>query len=356
MASITFFKCLINTVYRRSHNLAGNTIAVSPALIDSFSRKHNYLRISVTERCSFRCQYCMPEEGVTLTPQSHLLTSKEIIRISTLFVKLGVEKIRLTGGEPLIRKDIVELIGALSKLKSLQTIAITTNGLTLHKKLKDLKSAGLNAVNISLDTLISPKFELITRRKGLDHVLKSIEAALHLGFHPVKVNCVVMKGINDDELVSFVDYTKDKDVDVRFIEYCPFTGNKWNSTKMVPYLEMINIIKQQYPEIIRLPDLPNDTSKGYQVPGFVGRIGFITSMTHNFCGSCNRLRITADGNLKVCLFGKEEVSLRDALRKNASEEELINIISTAVLNKKKQHSGMFNISKLGNRPMILIGG
>ncbi|GFT28233.1 molybdenum cofactor biosynthesis protein 1 [Nephila pilipes] len=311
---------------------------ISPSLVDTFGRKHNYLRISLTERCSFRCLYCMPEEGVTLTPKSHLLTTKEVIDIASLFVKIGVSKIRFTGGEPLIRKDLTEIIRAVSQLEDLHTIGMTTNGLVLHHRIKELKVAGLNALNISLDTLIPAKFEFIARHKGLNSVMKSINTALDTGFDPVKINCVVMKGINEDELISFVKFTEFKNVDVRFIEYSPFGGNKWNDMKMMPYSEMLRIIKMEFPDLKRLQDLPNDTSKAYKVPGFKGQIGFITSMTENFCSSCNRLRITADGSLKVCLFGNEEISLRDALRQKLPEDVLLNMISSAVLSKKKQHA------------------
>ncbi|GFQ86385.1 molybdenum cofactor biosynthesis protein 1 [Trichonephila clavata] len=329
---------------------------ISPNLVDTFGRKHDYLRISLTERCNFRCQYCMPEEGVNLTPKSHLLTANEVIDVANLFVKMGVTKIRFTGGEPLIRKDLTEIICAVSQLRGLQTVAMTTNGFMLHHKIEELKNAGLNALNISLDTLIPAKFEFIARIKGLNSVMKSINTALEIGFDPVKVNCVVMKGINDDELISFVKFTEFQNLDVRFIEYSPFGGNKWNDAKMVPYSEMVKIIKMEFPDLKRLQDSINDTSKAYKVPGFKGQIGFITSMTENFCSSCNRLRITADGSLKVCLFGNEEISLRDALRQKISEDTLLNMISSAVLSKKKQHAGMFNLSKMKNRPMVLIGG
>ncbi|CAL1298467.1 unnamed protein product [Larinioides sclopetarius] len=298
----------------------------------------------------------MPEEGVTLSPNANLLTTKEVISISSLFVRLGVTKIRFTGGEPLIQKDLKDIIKSVSQLKGLHTIGMTTNGLVLYRQIKELKDAGLNALNISLDSLIPAKFEFIARIKGLNKVMKSIDAALEVGFDPVKINCVVMKGINDDELVSFVKLTEHKNLDVRFIEYSPFGGNNWKDNKMVPYMELISKIKAEFPELQRLKDLPNDTSKAYKVPGFKGQIGFISSMTENFCGSCNRLRITADGNLKVCLFGTEEISLRDALRQNMSEDAILNMISSAVLSKKKQHAGMFNLSKMKNRPMILIGG
>ncbi|XP_077197964.1 molybdenum cofactor biosynthesis protein 1 isoform X1 [Paroedura picta] len=313
-------------ITRRKEFLSEHTAPFSAFLTDQFGRQHNYLRISLTEKCNLRCQYCMPEEGVQLTPRAELLTTKEIITLARLFVNEGVNKIRLTGGEPLIRPDVVDIIAQLQKLEGLQTIAITSNGINLARLLPRLKEAGLNAINISLDTLVPAKYEFIVRRKGFHKVMEGIHKAIELGYDPVKVNCVVMRGLNEDELVDFVALTEKQPLDVRFIEYMPFDGNKWNFKKMA-----------------------------YKVPNFLGQVSFITSMSEHFCGSCNRLRITADGNLKVCLFGNSEVSLRDYLRSGATEEEeLVQVIGAAVGRKKKQHAGMFNISQMKNRPMILI--
>ncbi|NWX84923.1 MOCS1 protein, partial [Nothoprocta pentlandii] len=325
----------------KGHFFLKHAAPFSAFLTDSFGRQHNYLRISLTEKCNLRCQYCMPEEGVQLTPKSELLTAQEIITLAKLFVKEGVEKIRLTGGEPLIRPDVVDIVGQLNKLEGLKTLAVTTNGINLARLLPRLKEAGLNAVNISLDTLVPAKFEFIVRRKGFHKVMEGIHKATELGFHPVKVNCVVMRGFNEDELLDFVDFTKDLPLDVRFIEYMPFDGNKWNFKKMVSYKEMLDTIKQRWPELEKLPCEASSTAKSYKVPHFQGQISFITSMSEHFCGSCNRLRITADGNLKVCLFGNSEVSLRDHLRSGATEEDLVQIIGAAVGRKKKQHAGMF---------------
>ncbi|XP_067420881.1 molybdenum cofactor biosynthesis protein 1 isoform X2 [Emydura macquarii macquarii] len=298
----------------------------------------------------------MPEEGVQLTPKSELLTTQEIITLARLFVKEGVDKIRLTGGEPLIRPDVVDIVAQLYKLEGLQTIAITTNGINLARLLPRLKEAGLDAINISLDTLVPAKFEFIVRRKGFHKVMEGIRKAIELGYNPVKVNCVVMRGLNEDELLDFVALTKNQPLDVRFIEYMPFDGNKWNFKKMVSYKEMLDTVRQRWPDLEKLSCEVSSTAKAYKVPDFQGQISFITSMSEHFCGSCNRLRITADGNLKVCLFGNSEVSLRDHLRSNASEDDLVQIIGAAVGRKKKQHAGMFNISQMKNRPMILIGG
>ncbi|XP_059375390.1 molybdenum cofactor biosynthesis protein 1-like isoform X3 [Carassius carassius] len=333
-----------------------DVLPFSAFLMDSFGRRHNYLRISLTEKCNLRCQYCMPQEGVMLTPRSQLLTAEELLILARLFVQEGVNKIRLTGGEPLIRPDVLHIIAELRKLEGLKTIAVTTNGMNLTRLLPSLKKAGVDLLNISLDTLVPAKFEFITRRKGFHKVMEGIEKAIEMGYNPVKVNCVVMRGLNEDELIDFVSLTERKPLDVRFIEYMPFDGNRWNFKMMVSYQEMLDCIKQKWPNLEPVAGEETDTAKAFRVPGFQGQLGFITSMSEHFCGSCNRLRITADGNLKVCLFGNSEVSLRDFLRSGATEEELLHIIGTAVGRKKKQHAGMFNISQMKNRPMILIGG
>ena len=369
----------------------------SSFLTDRFSRQHDYLRISITERCNLRCLYCMPEEGVPLSPPAHLLTTPEIVYLSNLFVSQGITKIRLTGGEPTIRKDILPLmqeIGALRR-QGLKELCLTTNGITLHRKLDSMAEAGLTAINLSLDTLDPFQFQIMTRRNGFEAVMKSINRILEMNKLgagiKLKINCVIMRGMNEREILPFVEMGKEKDIEVRFIEYMPFDGNKWSRGKMMGYEEMISIIKEKYPGLRKVQDHKNDTSKTYEVPGFEGRIGFITSMTHNFCGTCNRLRITGDGNLKVCLFGNSEVSLRDLLRKDnggepideeamealkkvemdrrqvlpgsegpwgfgAREQELLEVISMAVKRKKEKHAGMGELENMKNRPMILIGG
>ncbi|KAH8974558.1 hypothetical protein BDL97_01G107900 [Sphagnum fallax] len=329
---------------------------VADMLVDSHGRRHTYLRISLTERCNLRCQYCMPAEGVELTRNSELLSQSEIIQLARIFVLGGVDKIRLTGGEPSIRPDIEELCEQLRSLPGLRNLAMTSNGIVLSRKLARLQAAGLNQLNISLDTLVPAKFEFLTRRKGHNKVLQSIEAALDLGFSPVKVNTVVMRGLNDDEISNFVRLTQDKPINVRFIEFMPFDGNVWNSKKLVSYIEMLTAVKQQFPGLRRLQDHHTDTAKNFQVPGFKGTVSFITSMTQHFCAGCNRLRLLADGNLKVCLFGPAEVSLRDALRSGIDNVGLQEIIGDAVKRKKPSHAGMFELARTQNRPMIHIGG
>ncbi|CAG7942304.1 unnamed protein product [Penicillium nalgiovense] len=366
----------------------------SEFLTDTFNRQHDYLRISVTERCNLRCLYCMPEEGVDLSPSAKLLTSPEILYLSSLFVSQGVTKIRLTGGEPTVRKDIVPLMQDIGKLRQngLRELCLTTNGISLHRKLDPMVEAGLTGVNLSLDTLDPFQFQIMTRRKGFDAVMKSIDRILEMNKIgagiKLKINCVVMRGMNDREILPFVELGREKPIEVRFIEYMPFGGNKWNQGKMFSYQEMLAVIREKYPTFEKVPDHKNDTSKTYRVPGFEGRVGFITSMTHNFCGTCNRLRITSDGNLKVCLFGNSEVSLRDIIRKenggnpidvdamnnlqlletvqraarlsdeggllNDREREILDIIGMAVKRKKAKHAGMEQLKDMKNRPMILI--
>uniref|UniRef100_A0A2K5KIM4 Molybdenum cofactor biosynthesis protein 1 n=1 Tax=Cercocebus atys TaxID=9531 RepID=A0A2K5KIM4_CERAT len=286
---------------RRRQFLREHVAPFSAFLTDSFGRQHSYLRISLTEKCNLRCQYCMPEEGVPLTPKANLLTTEEILTLARLFVKEGIDKIRLTGGEPLIRPDVVDIVAQLQRLEGLRTIGVTTNGINLARLLPQLQKAGLSAINISLDTLVPAKFEFIVRRKGFHKVMEGIHKAIELGYNPVKVNCVVMRGLNEDELLDFAALTEGLPLDVRFIEYMPFDGNKWNFKKMVSYKEMLDTIRQQWPELEKLPEEESSTAKAFKIPGFQGQISFITSMSEHFCGTCNRLRITADGNLKVSI-------------------------------------------------------
>ena len=331
------------------------------ALNDGFGRHHNYLRISISERCNLRCTYCMPADGVELQHEARLLSTAEIVRVAAAFVAAGVDKIRLTGGEPLVRPDVVPLVEALGTLPGLKSLALTTNGITLGKKLAPLLAAGVTGLNISLDTLEATKFEHITRRRGFERVLANIDAALAAGQVNVKVNCVVMRGMNEGELAGFVALTEARDVEVRFIEWMPFDSNAWNDEAFVPFAEMKERIRQRFPTLCRLPSAqqPNDTSAIYHVPGFEGRVGFITSMSEHFCASCNRLRLTADGELKTCLFGGDEVSLRDAMRVGFTDEELLVLVRGAVQKKNWAlggHGSMYGIAAAENRPMILIGG
>jgi len=326
-------------------------------MTDTFGRRHSYLRISLTEKCNLRCQYCMPAEGIELTPKDEMLSTTEILRLTRLFVEAGVDKIRLTGGEPTIREDLAHLTTEMRTFPGLKHIGITTNGLVLKKQLPKLKSAGIDLLNISLDTLDPHKFEIMTRRRGHQRVLDAINQAVELGYNPVKVNVVLMRGKNDDEIADFVEMTRDRPINIRFIEYMPFDGNVWTKSKMVSYAEMLSQVGEAFPQgIERCHDPKGEVAKNFRVNGFTGTVSFITSMTSNFCGDCNRLRLMADGNLKVCLFGASEVSLRDAMREGATDEELRMIISAAVNRKRAAHAGMFELARTKNRSMIKIGG
>ncbi|PQM36473.1 cyclic pyranopterin monophosphate synthase mitochondrial isoform X1 [Prunus yedoensis var. nudiflora] len=315
---------------------------------DSKGLLRHQMNASAQRMCSTSCAK-VPEDLPKDNPN-------EIVRLANLFVSSGVDKIRLTGGEPTIRKDIEDICLRLSNLNGLKTLAITTNGITLARKLPKLKECGLTSVNISLDTLVPAKFEFMTRRKGHQKVMESINAAIDLGYNPVKVNCVVMRGFNDDEICDFVELTRDKPINIRFIEFMPFDGNVWNVKKLVPYSEMLDRVVKWFPGLKRLQDHPTDTAKNFRVDEHAGVVSFITSMTEHFCAGCNRLRLLADGNFKVCLFGPSEVSLRDPLRQGANDHELREIIGSAVKRKKASHAGMFDIAKTANRPMIHIGG
>lgn len=324
-------------------------------LTDGFGRMHNYLRISLVEHCNLRCSYCMPEEGFDSISGENLLSDVEIIRLARLFVDQGVTKIRLTGGEPLLRPGIEQIAEELGALPGLQTLAITTNALLLKRKLRRLKKAGLNLINISLDTLRPDRFKQITRRDGLDLVLEAMDHALESGFDPLKINCVVMRGVNEDEILDFVELTRDRKIEVRFIEFMPFDGNRWKEDQLVSFDEIFQKISQRYP-IESLQSGPCETAKLFHVRGFDGQLGFITSMTDEFCQSCNRIRITADGHLKVCLFGPTEISLLNAMRNGVDNENLLELISAAIGGKHARHAGMHQIALSQNRPMITIGG
>ncbi|CAD5222608.1 unnamed protein product [Bursaphelenchus okinawaensis] len=272
---------------RRSSSLFSNYLTAKVLnrqdhpLVDKFGRYHSYLRISLTEKCNLRCTYCMPEEGVDLTPSNKLLTKHEIIKLVRLFAQNGVDKVRLTGGEPTIRADLEEIIREIRDTKMINEIGITSNGIVLKRKLKKLVDAGLNRLNLSLDTLDENKYMIITRRNGFNKVMGCIDEALPL-FERVKLNCVVTRGVNDMEVLDFVELTRHKSLDIRFIEYMPFGGNKFDSKKMVSFKEMMVNIAGRY-------------DQAFKVNGYEGQFGFITSMSTPFCSTCNRLRITADG-------------------------------------------------------------
>jgi cyclic pyranopterin phosphate synthase len=328
---------------------------VENSLIDNFGRAHSYLRISVTDRCNLRCVYCMPHEGLAWQENSALLSDDEIVKLAKLFVSLGVTKIRLTGGEPMVRANLSELIARLGALPSLKVLAMTTNGTLLEPELPSLKASNLKALNISLDTLRRDRFLKVTRRDQFDTVFSAVQSAIRLKFELLKLNVVVMGGFNDDEIMDFADFAFEHAINVRFIEFMPFKDNSWDAQRVVTYQEMRQTIEDKY-ELVPLGSEPSAVGKDFQIKNGKGQISFVSSMSDSFCSTCNRLRLTADGQVKACLFHPAEVNLRDALRLNAGDEQLKQLIFQALKEKPEAHLPAEQIAKDQNRAMIEIGG
>lgn len=328
-------------------------------LQDTFGRKHDYLRISITEHCNLRCTYCMPEDGISLTPKSHLMTADEIVSIAQTFVNLGVTKIRLTGGEPLVRKDAKDVMLRLGKMGV--NLSITTNGILVSNFIETFKEAGIKTVNISIDSLVKEKFNKITRRDYFDAVQENIDLLLEEKFN-VKLNVVLIKSFNDNEILDFISVTKNKNIQVRFIEFMPFSGNQWDKSKLVSYAEIMETVQSKYTisEIVRLEDALNDTAKNFKINSHLGSFATISSVTNPFCNTCNRIRLTADGKLKNCLFSNSETSILETFR---AGESIIPLIEQNLISKKAVRSGMDDDLKFQNpelfsqnRSMIAIGG
>lgn len=325
-------------------------------LVDGFNRVHNYLRISLTDNCNLRCFYCMPEEDYEFTPHSRLMQPSEIELLAKVFVENGVNKIRLTGGEPLVRKDAADIILRLSKLPV--SLTMTTNATRLHDFADVLEEAKIKSLNISLDTLDADKFQIITRRDSFQKVIDNIHLMISKNIH-VKVNVVIMKGLNDHEINDFIEWTKDLAVHVRFIEFMPFEGNRWTSNQVFTMDDMLQQIGKKY-NPIRLKDDMNDTAKKFAIEGHQGTFAIISTMSAPFCSSCNRMRLTADGKMKNCLFSQKETDLLSALRNG---EDVLPLIQESIASKAKELGGQFTkdfekiqAEDIQNRSMISIGG
>jgi len=320
---------------------------------DSFGRSINYLRISVTDRCNLRCIYCMPPEGVPQMPHNAMLSYEEIQTVVRAAAELGINKVRLTGGEPLVRAELPKLVRMLSQIEGIEELSFTTNGVFLKKHALKLKQAGLSGVNVSLDTLKPKKFRYITRVGELKTVLEGIEAAKGAGFELVKINTVIMRGINDDEILNFAKMTYKAGCHVRFIEFMPFK----DAAEFVPSTEL----RQHISLLGKLESIESITGNGpamyYHLAGAKGTVGFISPLTEtSFCSRCNRMRLTPDGKLRPCLLGEEEIDLKTALRNNASLEELKSLILKAVASKPEHHQLREGNVRLVNRKMSQIGG
>jgi cyclic pyranopterin phosphate synthase len=322
-------------------------------LLDSFGRSVNYLRISVTDRCNLRCIYCMPPEGVPQMSHSEILSYEEIRTVVRAVAELGINKIRLTGGEPLVRAELPNLVHMLAEIEGIEELSLTTNGTFLKKYVRELRQAGLSRVNVSLDTLKADKFRYITRLGKLEAVLEGIEATKEAGFEPVKINIVIMRGINDDEILDFARMTYEGGWHVRFIELMPFKG----VAEFVPSIEL----KQHISLLGKLEPCASVTGNGpatyYRLAGAEGTIGFIAPHTDpSFCSRCNRMRLTPDGKLRPCLLGEDEIDLKIPLRNNATMEELKSLILKAVASKPEHHNLEGGNVRLINRKMSQIGG
>ena len=345
-------------------------------LTDSFARIHDYLRISVTDRCNFRCTYCMPEEGIELGPRTDLLTFEEITQLAEMFVELGVRKIRITGGEPLVRHGIENLFEMLAPIAGLDVLALSTNGALLEAKLDSLWRSRMHHLNISLDTLRRDRFQSITGRDSCETVMQAIRAAVayrsgERSFQSVKVNMVVMRGVNDDEVSDFVRFGEElgalaeggPDIEIRFIEFMPFPGNDWKEDRSIAWKELLPRIESGYTLTHPVASKnKSGTAKSFDVvrsrsahsPTF--RIGFITTVSEHFCGECSRLRLTADGQFRTCLFGVDGLNLRDMLRSGASYETMTRAIRATLNNKWLEHPPVYELAFLNTREMISIGG
>lgn len=328
-------------------------------LTDDFGRTHNYLRISLIEKCNLRCMYCMPADGILLSPKSSLMRANEIYEIAKTFVNNGVNKIRLTGGEPLLRKDFSEILAQLSSLKA--EISITTNGILINRYLEVLKQYNLRKINLSLDTLVSSKFKTITLRNQFESVIDNLHLLLNNDFE-VKINVVLIKGFNDNEIIDFIKLTQFLPISIRFIEFMPFAGNEWDRSKMVSQTEILNQVESHFltENLIKLEDEKNFTARTFRINNYAGSFGIISLITNPFCDGCNRIRLTANGKIKNCLFSNSETDLLTAYRNGESLEDLI---ASSIKSKMKVRAGMNTFDKVNdpvlnsdNRSMIAIGG
>lgn len=307
-------------------------------LHDGFSRPITYLRVSVTDKCNLRCVYCMPESGLPWLQRDELLRYEEVAEIVRAAASVGVSAIRLTGGEPLVRRDLHRLVSAIAAIQGIEDIALSTNGLLLEEQLPALRAAGLRRVNVSLDTLRDDRFAAIARRPGLDKVLRGIDAAIAAGMRPVKLNCVVMRGVNDDEIADFAELTRDRALVVRFIEVMPVHDNaRLQSETYVSSEEILERIAALGARLPAAVDRGNGPARYVAFPGAAGAVGVISPLSHDYCERCNRVRLTADGRLRLCLFGDHAVDLRTPLRSGADSGTLAELLRSAMLIKPERH-------------------
>lgn len=304
-------------------------------LIDNWNRPINYLRIAVTDRCNLRCFYCMPEEGINYLPRKELLTYEELIQFTSIVAKLGVNKIRITGGEPFLRKDLTTFISNLNQIPGIDSIHITTNGVLAGEYIHQFEEIGIKSVNLSLDTLDKEKFKLITRRDELDNVMSTLDALVEKNIK-TKINMVVMDGKNTNDILPMIDLSKRLPVDVRLIEEMPFNGEGAHYEKLIwDHSRILQTITQEHSGVERVKSAPNSTAVEYNIPGFQGKVGIIPAFTRTFCGTCNRIRLTAQGTLRTCLYTDKGLNVRELVRSGYSEDTISSRVLEAIGNRHK---------------------
>lgn len=330
----------------------------SRILVDSLGRVHNNLRISVTDRCNIRCFYCMPNDNVQFKPRAEILTFEEIARFTRVAASLGVNKLRLTGGEPLVRADLPALVGELASVPGIRDIAMTTNGLLLADHVDALKRAGLKRLNISLDGLREETFQRISRRSGLDRVLEGIFAAQRVGFEKIRLNAVAIRGITDDEIVPLGEFARQHGLELRFIEFMPLDAeNSWENDQVLSGSEIRDALENAFGALLPIERRdPSQPATDYRFEDGIGVIGFINPITQPFCGDCNRLRITADGKIRNCLFSIAEWDARQVMRSGGSDEQLVELLHDCILAKKPGHGIDSPDFVRPDRAMYQIGG
>lgn len=328
-------------------------------LIDNHGRTINYLRLAVTDRCNLRCFYCMPESGITYVDRQELMTYEEMIRITTILSQQGISKIRITGGEPFLRKDLMNFLEQLSENPAITTINITTNGTLIKNKIDQLLKFGINSINLSIDSLDRERFHQITRRDELPEVLNTMHALLDRGME-TKLNMVVMAGRNIDDIIPMVELAKDQQLNIRFIEEMPFNGTPGQGNKSFwSHVDILNHIRKVYPDIDKIQDGPFSTSQNYRIKGFTGSFGIIAAYSRTFCGTCNRIRLTPKGLLKTCLYDTGVFNIKDLIRAGATDEEVKTALADA-LNHRAKDGFAAEQNRLKNFPasesMATIGG
>jgi len=328
-------------------------------LVDSYGRRIKSMRISITDKCNFRCTYCMPAEGLPWLKKAEILTYEEIERISQVVVSIGIEQIRLTGGEPLVRRDVPELVHRLRQIEKLHSLSLTTNGILLKQQARVLAEAGLTRINVSLDSLMQEKFTQITRRNQLDHVLEGLEELeKYPAIHPVKVNAVAVRGFSEEEVLDFVRFARSKAFVMRWIEFMPLDADQiWRKEDILTGAEIKAIIEAGYGQLLPITTGdPSETARRYTFSDGIGEVGFINPVSEPFCSTCDRIRLTADGQLRTCLFASEETDLRSLVRSGVSDEEIAQAIRRAVWHKELKHYIGDKRFKRTKRSMSMIGG